>query len=113
MSSPEITPPRSTQSVLETVARVILFFLKLIPSLKLTCALFVLAVLLIFFGTLAQKGIGIWTVVEQYFWSWFVRVEAQHLARGQMLDAAFPRQRCVCRLGAKLDDKGFIAWQRG
>jgi hypothetical protein len=40
-------------------------------------------------------------------------MEAQHLARCQMLDAAFLGQRCVRRLGAKLDDKGSIGWQRG
>jgi hypothetical protein len=30
-----------------------------------------------------------------------------------MLDAAFPGQRCVDGLGAKLDYKGSIAWQKG
>ena len=43
---------------------------------------------------------------EQLLW----RVEAQHLARTQMLDPAFPGQRLVCGLGAKLDHKGPIGW---
>jgi hypothetical protein len=30
-----------------------------------------------------------------------------------MLDAAFPGQQCARGLGAKLDDKGSIGWQRG
>src|SRR5262245_9156698 len=30
-----------------------------------------------------------------------------------MLDAALPEQRCVRGLGAKLDYKGSIAWQKG
>ena len=47
---------------------------KALASLQLTVGLFALGVGLIFFGTLAQKGVGIWTVVEQYFWSWVVMV---------------------------------------
>ena len=53
--------------------------LKALASLQLTVALFALAVGLVFFGTLAQKGVGIWTVVEQYFWSWVVMVDLQHI----------------------------------
>jgi len=52
-------------------------FLKPIASLQLTVVLFALSVLLVFFGTLAQKTQGIWNVVDQYFWSWFVMVDAQ------------------------------------
>jgi ABC-type transport system involved in cytochrome c biogenesis permease subunit len=50
-----------------------------IASLKITVALFVLASLLVFFGTLAQKGQGVWTVVDNYFYSWFVQVEFKYL----------------------------------
>jgi ABC-type transport system involved in cytochrome c biogenesis permease subunit len=53
--------------------------LKPLASLRLTVALFVLSVLLVFFGTLAQMHNGIWTVVDQYFWSWFVWVDGQLL----------------------------------
>ena len=53
--------------------------LKALASLQLTVGLFALGVGLVFFGTLAQKGVGIWTVVEQYFWSWVVMVDLQHL----------------------------------
>src|SRR6185437_15980742 len=36
--------------------------------------LFSFSMLLVFFGTLAQRDSGIWTVVEKYFWSWYVLV---------------------------------------
>jgi ABC-type transport system involved in cytochrome c biogenesis permease subunit len=51
-----------------------------IASLRLTVALFVLAVLLVFFGTLAQMKSGIWTVVDKYFWSEIVWVDFQMFA---------------------------------
>src|SRR6185437_13522108 len=36
--------------------------------------LFSFSMLLVFFGTLAQRDSGIWTVVDKYFWSWYVLV---------------------------------------
>ncbi|HXD87294.1 MAG TPA: cytochrome c biogenesis protein ResB [Urbifossiella sp.] len=48
--------------------------LKALASLQLTVVLFAFAIVLIFFGTLAQRDSGIWTVVEKYFWSWYVLV---------------------------------------
>ncbi len=47
---------------------------KALASLRLTVWLFGFAVALVFFGTLAQMDNGIWTVVDQYFWSWVVLV---------------------------------------
>ncbi|MDB5311109.1 MAG: ccsA [Gemmataceae bacterium] len=47
---------------------------KALASLQLTVGLFALSILLVFFGTLAQVDFGIWTVVEKYFWSWYVLV---------------------------------------
>jgi ABC-type transport system involved in cytochrome c biogenesis permease subunit len=54
-------------------------WLRPLASLQLTVVLFVLSLGLVFFGTLAQKTAGIWTVVDQYFWSWFVIVDGQNL----------------------------------
>jgi ABC-type transport system involved in cytochrome c biogenesis permease subunit len=54
--------------------------LRPLASLQLTVFLFVLSLLLVFFGTLAQMRNGIWTVVDKYFWSWGVLVEFQLLA---------------------------------
>jgi len=48
--------------------------LKALASLQLTVALFAFSVALVFFGTVAQMDHGIWTVVEDYFWSWYVMV---------------------------------------
>jgi ABC-type transport system involved in cytochrome c biogenesis permease subunit len=48
--------------------------LRVLASLQLTVYLFALSILLVFFGTLAQRDSGIWTVVEKYFWSWYVWV---------------------------------------
>ena len=50
-----------------------------LASLQLTVILFALSLGLVFFGTLAQKSAGIWTVVDQYFWSWIVIVDGQNL----------------------------------
>src|SRR5262245_1499963 len=45
--------------------------LKALASLRLTVALFVLSLLLVFFGTLAQIDFGFWTVINTYFrWFW-------------------------------------------
>jgi len=46
--------------------------LGVLASLKLTVVLFVLAVVLVFCGTLAQIDKGIWVVVREYFRSFFV-----------------------------------------
>jgi hypothetical protein len=45
-----------------------------LASLRLTVVLFVLALVLVFCGTLAQREAGVWTVVNQYFRSFFVWV---------------------------------------
>lgn len=46
-------------------------------SLELTVTLLVFSIFLIFFGTLAQIDQGVWTVVRDYFRSWFVWVDFQ------------------------------------
>jgi len=48
--------------------------LKPFASLQVTIVLFVLSIVLVFFGTLAQQEEGIWTVVEKYFYSGIVWV---------------------------------------
>lgn len=52
-------------------------YLKALASLKLTVALFAMAMFLILAGTLAQVNEGIWTVVDRYFRSLVVRIEFQ------------------------------------
>jgi len=50
---------------------------KPLASLKLTVALFALAMFLIFAGTLAQVDQGIWTVMGRYFRSFYVWIDLQ------------------------------------
>ena len=69
--------PRTKPGKPWTVARV----LNLIASLRLTVVLFVLSLMLVFFGTLAQIEDGIWTVVADYFRSGFVWVPFQLFVR--------------------------------
>lgn len=46
--------------------------LKFLASLRVTVVLFALSIILVFYGTLAQKEQDIWDVVNEYFWSWWV-----------------------------------------
>ena len=65
--------------------------LKPIASLKLTVSLFALSMVLVFFGTVAQKNSGIWGVVDQYFWSWVVWIDLQLVLQfGQIFFAVPP-----------------------
>src|SRR5574341_375816 len=43
-------------------------------SLRLTVTLLGLSIVLVFIGTIAQVNAGIWTVVDQYFRCWVVKV---------------------------------------
>src|SRR5947207_7508468 len=54
---------------------------KPLASLQLTVVLFALSMVLVFFGTLAQIDKGIWTVVDEYFRSWFVWIPFQLIAK--------------------------------
>lgn len=54
--------------------------LRALASLQLTVVLFSLSMVLVFFGTLAQIDKGIWTVVDQYFRSWYVWIPFQLIA---------------------------------
>jgi hypothetical protein len=69
--------------------------LQVIGSLRVTVVLFALSLVLVFVGTLAQKDTGIWTVVTNYFRSWYVWVPFQVFfpSTGEhkiLVDGAFP-----------------------
>lgn len=66
--------------------------LKALASLRLTVVLFVLSLLLVFLGTLAQIDAGIWTVVKDYFRSFYVWVPAQLLVRFGQVFFGVPRE---------------------
>jgi len=51
--------------------------LKVLASLRLTVVLFVLSIVLVFYGTVAQMDKGVWTVVDQYFRSFVVFIPLQ------------------------------------
>lgn len=53
--------------------------LKAIASLRVTVVLFVLAIVLVFIGTLAQVDMDIWEVVHRYFRAFYVEVPLQVL----------------------------------
>lgn len=57
LARPPVKPTRSPVTA----------FVDVLASLRLTVVLFALAVVLVFFGTLAQVEQGIWAVMEQYF----------------------------------------------
>lgn len=63
----------ATESLGETLRKI----LKPVASLQLTVGLFAASLVLVFFGTLAQKNAGIWQIVDQYFWSWYVMIDTQ------------------------------------
>jgi hypothetical protein len=65
--------------------------LRTLASLRLTVVLFVLSLVLVFFGTLAQIDNGIWTVVGAYFRSFFVWIPLQLLMQFGQVFLGFPR----------------------
>ncbi|VTT97270.1 cytochrome c assembly protein : Probable cytochrome c-type biogenesis protein OS=Planctomyces maris DSM 8797 GN=PM8797T_06360 PE=4 SV=1: ResB: ResB: Cytochrom_C_asm [Gemmataceae bacterium] len=76
------------------VAAVLKGVLKAFASLRLTVALLALGVVLVFFGTLAQKTAGMWTVVDKYFWSWVVMIDLQptlEFCKIFLRDIGFPK----------------------
>jgi hypothetical protein len=68
--------------------------LRALASLRLTVFLFVLSILLVFFGTLAQIDSGIWSTVKDYFRSFVVWVPFQLFVRfGQVFwEEAFSKE---------------------
>src|SRR5438034_3901962 len=91
VAGPAEFPAAGTQPGLAYYAR---RALKAIASLQLTVVLFACAVGLVFFGTVAQMDNGIWTVVDQYFWSWGVWVpfELFHKMGTVFLAEQFPKE---------------------
>jgi hypothetical protein len=62
-----------------------------VASLRLTVALFVLSLLLVFFGTLAQIDSGIWTTVKAYFRDYLVWIPFQLAVRFGQVFFGVPR----------------------
>ena len=86
MSTSEIGPtlaPRATATWwVRTSPLTAKDILRALASLRLTVALFAMAIFLVFAGTLAQVDHGIWDVVNHsYFRVWFARVDFQTFER--------------------------------
>jgi hypothetical protein len=73
----------------------VLVVLEALASLRLTVALFALSLVLVFFGTLAQIDAGIWTVVKEYFRSFFVWIPLQLLVQFGQVFLGFPKTMTV------------------
>jgi hypothetical protein len=79
-AGPQAPPPRRREHF-GPIGRTVLKLLKPIASLRLTVVLFVLSIILVFCGTLAQMDNGLWAILTGYFrtfvawipWQVFVR----------------------------------------
>ncbi len=87
MNSPR---PTAKSDWVDRLIRGIRYTLAPVASLKITVVLFALSLLLVFFGTVAQKSEGIWTVVQDYFYSYVVKVKVQHLFEFTKIFFQFP-----------------------
>jgi hypothetical protein len=95
MEAPVEAAPRARSKV-HPVKRA----LSAVASLRLTVVLMALSLFLVFAGTLAQIDAGIWSVVGQYFRSWYVWVPVQlfvkfgqiffNLPNGWSIPGSFP-----------------------
>ena len=70
-------PYDSTGDGVSSLTRPLKRLLSPLASLRLTVALFAMAIFLIFVGTLAQVDKGMWEVMDDYFTAWFAWVEFQ------------------------------------
>ncbi len=88
------------------VGATILKMLGALGSLKITCVMFVLAMIIVFVGSLAQSRRDVWQVMDQYFRTWVARIDVQDLFPPSMF-GAFAESN-------KVDDFGaFIAAKLG
>ena len=83
--------------------------LKFFASLKLTVVLLSLGVLLVFFGTLAQVDVGIWSAVRDYFRSMIVWVPLQIFIPRRIESLGI----VGLLLSRRLADRNFLADQPG
>ncbi len=73
---------QTATTVADDLRQVAAQVLSVLASLRLTVVLFALAIVLVFFGTLAQKDHDIWYVVDHaYFRVWFAHIELQTVER--------------------------------
>jgi ABC-type transport system involved in cytochrome c biogenesis permease subunit len=73
LARPATLPREATRPVWKEAEQ----FLRPLASLRITVALFALAIFLIFVGTLAQTSADVWVVVREYFRAWLAWVPLQ------------------------------------
>jgi hypothetical protein len=76
-ATPPLPPPSPTPSIRRKGNSWLYKGLHGLASLRLTVALFALAIFLVFAGTLAQVDSNVWTVVAKYFRSFYVWIPLQ------------------------------------
>lgn len=87
LATPGVKPSEPPDNAGKKVLKVI----QPLASLRLTVVLFVLSIVIVFCGTLAQVDAGIWTVVSKYFRSLFVWIPFQiFFPRTMSVTGGFP-----------------------
>jgi len=69
------------------VGSIVVTALQYLGSLKLTCVMFVLAMFIVFVGSLAQSRRDVWPVMDQYFRTWVAQIDVQDLFPPSMFGA--------------------------
>lgn|GEM_PF-160832 len=73
------TPRADARSQQDPITAAVVRVLEVLGSLKLTCVLFVLSMVIVFTGSLAQSRRDVWQVMEQYFRTWVAHIDVQDL----------------------------------
>jgi hypothetical protein len=84
LSSRREETPSLDNVLLTSVVKV----LEILGSLKLTCILFGLSMVIVFVGSLAQSRRDVWQVMEQYFRTWVAKIDVQDLFPPSMFSDA-------------------------
>ena len=93
VNPPALTAPRPVlQERSRGIGALVKKVLMPLASLRLTVVLLALAIVLVFFGTLAMIDQGLWTVVQTYFRSFFVWIPLQLLVQFGQVFFGIPKE---------------------
>ncbi|MEJ7591241.1 MAG: cytochrome c biogenesis protein CcsA [Planctomycetaceae bacterium] len=73
------SPREESKSMDRTLQTGVVRVLEVVGSLKLTCLMFALSMVIVFVGSLAQSRRDVWQVMEQYFRTWVAKIDVQDL----------------------------------
>ncbi len=72
--------PKTTDALLsDKVDSAAMSAVRALASLKLTCGLFILAMIIVFVGSLAQSRRDVWQVMEEYFRTFVAHIQVRDL----------------------------------